>query len=175
MKAAFVIGHHAESKGAFSSYFNQSEWDFYNDVARLINSNIHVFHHDPKIKSYMSRIENTAKKLDDYDIVIEAHFNAATPAANGVETLYYFESKKGMEYAKIFSDIISDEASIKLRNNGLKALVNKKDRGFASVYYPKPPTILIEPFFGSNDNDCKLIGSHEFLACLIDKFLVDIA
>ena len=30
MGIAFVIGHTPYSKGAFSKYFNSSEWDFYN-------------------------------------------------------------------------------------------------------------------------------------------------
>lgn len=170
-RVAFVIGHHEKAQGAYSEYFGQSEWEFYKEVSKWIEYDIDVFYHDPAIKSYTQRIKNTASKLDNFDLVIEAHFNAATPKANGVETLYYFESEKGKEYAKMFSDIINTQTGIKLRNNGLKALVNKKDRGFASVYYPKPPTILIEPFFGSNMNDSQLIGSHEFLACLIDEFL----
>lgn len=62
---------------------------------------------------------------------------------------------------------MTEETGIKSRNGGLKALTNRKDRGFASVYYTKAPTILIEPFFGSNEEDCKrLIALKTWLELL---------
>jgi len=170
MKIAIIIGHYKKSKGAFSPYLQLSEWDFYNEVSKNLN-NVTIFHHDPNIKGYTSRIKATAKKLNDFDIVIECHFNAATPKANGCETLYYFNSRKGKQYATIFSEIVNEATGIKLRNNGLKALVNENDRGFQSVYRPKPPTILIEPFFGSNREDCDKIESPEKMACILNTFL----
>lgn len=170
MKVAIVIGHHKKSKGAYSEYFKMYEWDFYNEVVENIDC-VEIFQHDYKIKSYTERIKATAKKLNDFDIVIETHFNSAVPQANGCETLYYFNSKKGKMYAQLFSVIVNDITGIKLRNNGLKALINKNDRGFASVYYPKPPTILIEPFFGSNEKDCLRIGTINEMSNIIIEFL----
>jgi N-acetylmuramoyl-L-alanine amidase len=173
MKIAFVIGHHEKSKGAFSKDLNVSEWDFYNQVAELLESSVEVFQHDPNIKGYSNRIRVTAEKINrgDFDLVIEAHFNAASPQANGVETLYYFNSLKGRQYAQHFSELVHDATGIKIRNNGLKALTNSKDRGYAAVYYPAAPTILIEPFFGSNKGDCKKIQSAANMACIIDNFI----
>jgi N-acetylmuramoyl-L-alanine amidase len=176
MKIAFVVGHHKKDKGAYSPHLKVSEWDFYNNVADCMESTIKVFQHDPTIKGYTDRIKATAEKINQggFDLVIEGHFNAATPQANGVETLYYFNSVKGRQYAQWFSELVNDFTDIKLRNNGLKALVNEKDRGFASVYYPKPPTILIEPFFGSNKEDCDKIKGVENLASIIDNFIAQI-
>ena len=133
-----------------------------------------VFHHNSYIKSYTQRIKFTAKKLDDFDLVIECHFNAASELANGCETLYYFASKKGKVYARLFSEIAHKTTGIKLRNNGLKALVSKRDRGFQAVYQPKPPTILIEPFFGSNKSDCQKIRNPENVAFIINEFLYEL-
>lgn len=166
-----MIGHHKKAKGAYSKFLNTTEWDFYNEVSKYIDYDIDVFYHDPNIKGYSTRIKNTAKKLDGFDLVIEAHFNSATPIANGVETLYYFNSTKGKEYAKLFSDVVHDNTGITLRNGGLKALVQPKDRGYWAVFTPKPPTILIEPFFGSNRADCLAIGDAKNMACIIDDFL----
>jgi len=176
MRIAFVIGHHERAKGAVSPHLKVSEWDFYKEVLTYIQE-ANVFLHDHNISGYTSRIKNTASKLNkvDFDLVVELHFNAATPQANGCETLYYFNSTKGKYYAKIFSDIVHNWTGIKLRNNGLKALVNKNDRGFASVYYPKAPTILIEPFFGTNENDCNKIESAKNMACIIKDFIVNIS
>lgn len=170
---AFVVGHHENGKGAKSSHLGVSEWDFYKEVAYLLTSDVDIYFHNPLNRSYTSRIKETANKLNkrNYKLVIEAHFNAATPAANGVETLYYFESKIGKQYAQLFSTVVNQWTGIKMRNRGLKALTNKNDRGFASVFYPKAPAILIEPFFGSNKTDCELIEGAEKMACIIDDFI----
>ena len=173
MRIAFVIGHHKKSKGALAKHFNLREWDFYNEVVKELG-NVNVFHHDENISGYNTRIKNTAKKVNkvDFDLVIELHFNRVSdPRANGCETLYYFASKKGKQYALKFSEILTRETGIKSRNGGLKALSNKNDRGFASVYYTKAPTIMLEPFFGSNESDCKKIQSPKNLARIINVFL----
>ena len=173
MKTAFVIGHHEKSKGALSKYFGLREWDFYNEVIKELGD-VNVFYHVETISGYTSRVKNTASKINKFpfDLVIELHFNSAVhESANGCETLYYYRSGKSRDYAKKFSDVVTNETGIKIRNGGLKALTNKKDRGFASVYYTKAPTILIEPFFGSNQGDCKKIESPKNLARIINEFL----
>lgn len=172
MKVAFVIGHHEKDKGAYSPYLKVSEWDFYKEVISYIPE-ASVFYHDSSISSYTERIKNTASKINkvDFDLVIELHFNAASESANGCETLYYYNSKKGAKYAKAFSRTVNDRTGIKLRNNGLKPLVNSKDRGFASVYYTTAPTILIEPFFGSNEEDVERIVSAKNVSIIINEFL----
>lgn len=172
MRIALVIGHHKKSKGAMSK-LGLREWDFYNEVVEHLGD-VNVFYHDENISGYTTRIKNTANKLNkiDFDLVIELHFNAAaSPQANGCETLYYFASKKGKEYALLFSQTVTNHTGIKTRNGGLKALTNRKDRGFASVYYPKAPTILIEPFFGSNQGDCDKIKDAKNMAQIIKQFL----
>lgn len=179
MNIAFVLGHHLKSKGAFSSYLFANEFDFYTDVVKHLEYKIgklNLFYHNPDTSSYTARIKETATKINkvNFDLVIELHFNAATPQANGCETLYYFNSKKGKEFAHIFTDTVCGITGIKSRNGGVKALTNKKDRGFASVYYPKAPTILIEPFFGTNDDDCAKVGSAEKMAYIIKEFLTKI-
>tara|TARA_R110000772_G_C13310310_1_gene440356 strand:- start:22977 stop:23504 length:528 start_codon:yes stop_codon:yes gene_type:complete len=173
MKIAIVIGHTERAKGAYSPHLKMSEWDFWNKVVDGLH-NVKVFRHNPKLSGYTNRIKQTAAKLKSYDLVIETHFNAASPEANGCETLYYFKSLKGRKYASLFSEIVSASTGIKLRNRGLKALVNENDRGFAAVYYPAPPTILIEPFFGSNARDCQKIGDACNMQNIILSFMAAI-
>ncbi|OED36619.1 hypothetical protein AB832_05565 [Flavobacteriaceae bacterium (ex Bugula neritina AB1)] len=177
MKVAVVIGHHLRSKGAYSKHLKVSEWDFYNKVVDLMRTCPDVYRHNTLIPGYTSRIKNTALQLNkqNYDLVISLHFNAAGDArANGCETLYYFSSKRGKDYAKAFSDKVHEWTNIKVRNGGLKALTNKKDRGFAMVYYPKAPTILIEPFFGTNYQDCARIEDAEKMALILDDYINDL-
>ena len=171
MKVAFVVGHHNKSKGAYSRF--GSEWDFYNEVMECLDSP-NVFYHNSDIRGYNNRIINTAYKLNqlDFDLVIELHFNAsANPQANGCETLYWHHSVKGKEYAKLFSKEVNDHTGIKLRNNGLKALTYPSERGYGAVYYPSAPTILIEPFFGTNECDCDLIKDARNMSIIINNFL----
>ncbi len=175
MKVAIVIGHHKNSKGALSKYFGKREWDFYNEVEKCL-FNTETFWHDENISGYTSRIKDTANRINkkDFDLVIEMHFNSAVhESANGCETLYYYRSDKSKQYALKFSKLVSNQTGIKVRNGGLKALTNRNDRGFASVYYTNAPTILIEPFFGSNTEDCKKIKSAENLANIINQFITN--
>ena len=171
MKIAVVIGHHKKQKGALSKYFGMREFDFYSKVVKHLD-NVKVFTYDENISGFVTRIKANAKKLDDFDLVIELHFNSFFDAsANGCETLFYYKSKLGRYYADLFSYTVNSYTDIKLRGNGTKALSNIHDRGFANVFYPAPPTILVEPFFGSNESDCKRIESAENLACIINDFL----
>lgn len=177
MRIAVVIGHNESKKGALSKFFGLREYDFYSKVVPLLN-NVTVFKHSSYISGYMTRIKNTAKKINKskFDLVIELHFNSFfDSSANGCETLCYFKSIKGKKYASLFSNTVHNLTGIKLRNGGVKSLANKKDRGFASVYYTTAPTILIEPFFGSNTNDCKKIESPENMACIINEFIKTIS
>ena len=172
-KIAFVVGHHEKYKGAFSKYLKYSEWDFYNEVIKSLGE-VSFFYHDKNIRSYTERIKNTASKINKYpfDLVIELHFNSVNDeSVSGCETLFYHSSTKGRKYAQLFSDTISEINWDKKRNNGLKPLYNSNDRGFASVYYTTAPTILIEPFFGSNKSDCEKIQSPDNMAYLIGEFI----
>lgn len=173
MKTAIVIGHHEKSKGAYSKYFGVREWDFYNEVCKYLK-NVSIFYHNTEISGYTSRIKDTASRINrgNFDLVIEMHFNSAVhDSANGCETLYYYRSEKSKQFALTFSNLITSRTGIKSRNGGLKALSNRNDRGFASVYYTKSPTILIEPFFGNNTEDCKKIVCAENLAIIINEYL----
>lgn len=176
MKIAAVIGHTEKSKGAYSKHFKLREFDFYTKVAELLEG-VDIYTHDSSISGYVTRQKATAAILNskDYDLVIELHFNHFSDAsANGCETLYYFKSKHGKYYAELFSEVLNDYTGIKLRNGGIKALANRRDRGFAAVFYPKAPAILIEPFFGSNKTDCEKIESIENLACIINEFIIQV-
>ena len=175
-KVALVVGHHEKAKGAYSKWLKIREWDFYNEVVQFID-NADVFRHDPNISGYVTRIKDTAKRLDEgnYDLVIELHFNSFfDESANGCETLYYFKNKQTRDISFLFSQMINNKTSIKIRGNGIKALSNRNDRGFASVYHPKANTILIEPFFGSNKSDCEKISNAGFLGNIINDFIKNI-
>lgn len=173
-KVAVVVGHTAGSKGAKSPYL-PDEYDFNLEVANKLkkhNCNYDVYTHRTYSVGYYNMWKETANKINskDYDLVIELHYNAASPKAHGTETLYYFNSKKGKAYAQIFSETISEDFGTKLRGiQGAKPLVNKNDRGFYAVYLPKPPALIVEPFFGSNEEESVLFKDTDKYAESLHK------
>ena len=176
MKVALLIGHNSNKKGAYSEFLDNSEYMFYKKVVRELelrfcNTDFQSFEHDATIKGYTKRIKATAKRINkqDFDLVISLHFNSFDGTAHGCETLHYYKSKQGKAYANKFSRFINNELDIRFR--GTKALTNKRDRGFAAVYYTNAPTILIEPFFGDNEEDCRNIVSAENFARVLNKFI----
>lgn len=171
---ALVVGHTDKSKGAKNVFSGLREYDFYSEVVKEFENddNFDIYTHNSDISGYTTRIKDTAKRINekDYEVVVSLHFNSfSKETANGCTTLYYGMSENGRRYAHIFSNTVRELANVKLRNYGANALMNKNDRGFAMVFYPKAPTILIEPFFGSNLSDCKKVGICE-IAEIIREF-----
>jgi N-acetylmuramoyl-L-alanine amidase len=85
------------------------------------------------------------------DVAIELHFNAAGPLATGYEFLHWFCSPKGValghkmlrEFTKAFPE---------QRNRGLKS-IDAADRGGLFLRKTHCPSLICEPFFGSNKKD----------------------
>lgn len=171
-KVAIVVGHAQDSKGACGIDGIPCEWDYNSKVASFLTDIADVYFYDGYQKGYTTMVKKNAEKLNakNYDLIIELHYNAASPSANGVETLYYFNSEKGKKAAVIFSAMVA--VGFGIRNRGIRALVNSQDRGFAAVYYTKAPTILVEPFFGSSKEDvAKFKGQEKKYADLIRQFI----
>lgn len=156
MKIALVVGHtNGADKGAFSPYLKQSEQPYNHALAQALKScapsQYDVYTHN--LQNYYDRQKFMAGLLNKqkYDLVLELHFNAASPAANGTECLYYFASAKGKLVAQKLAQGISYAFDTTLRGDaGARALTNKNDRGYWAVYLPKAVAVIYEPFFGSN-------------------------
>ena len=170
MNIAFVLGHHEKAKGKLSNYFGLTEWDFYNQVLKHLK-NPTVFYHNPNMRAYLPRQIETGNKLNAYpfDLVIELHFNAFNGKATGVETLYHHKSVKGKQYAEKFNEVCVRWTGLRLR--GAKPLSSNSQNGFGFLNSNKHPSILIEPFFGDNENDCKAVQSPKQVACIIEDFI----
>lgn len=169
---AIVVGHTMQSQGACSSFGIPCEWEFNKNVSKYLEDIADIYFYNSYARGYTSMVKENAKLLNkhNYKLVIELHYNAASPIANGCEVLYYFASKKGKEYATLASKMISEK--FKVKNRGAKPLVKSSDRGFAAVYYTKAPTIMFEPFFGSNQEDSsKFKNKEKEYAVFIEKFI----
>lgn len=170
MKVAICIGHNSRHKGAFSLYLNATEFDYNTRIARLVkgqlNDHVEVFNRY-YAWGYNKEIQNLADRVNRkvFDLVVELHFNAAAPSAEGYEALYFHTSKKGKEYAKSFCEAMGNEyGGI---NRGAKPLSKDTDRGFLFVQKMKAPAIILEPFFGSNKEATKFINAQRYADTLV--------
>lgn len=165
MKKAFVIGHHYLSQGAYSKFLKESEFTYMSKVAKYLPPG-DVYFHNPYIQSYKKRMKEVSKKLNKYDLVLKLHFNAFNEMAKGCEALYYYKNIKGENIANKFIDAVHKEFSINKRE--AKGLDSKKQRGYRALYYPKPTTLILEPFFGDNEEDAaKFKGKYKKYAKLL--------
>jgi len=173
MEFAVVVGHTKLRPGACSPYDIQCEWAFNKNIAEQLSDVADIYYYDSYNMGYKAMVKRNAKKMNkkDYKLVVELHYNAASPSANGAEALYYFRNKKTKKLAKMFT-----EAYVSWfggRDRGAKALVSKRDRGFWAVYYPTAPTLILEPFFGTNKADVQRfldVGAEKYIEIIKELF-----
>lgn len=171
-KVAIVVGHTKLRPGACGVNGLPCEWAFNKEVAGYLQDIADIYYYDSYNMGYKSMVRRNSEKMNaqDYDLILELHYNAETPQANGCEVFHYFTNKQGKEYAKKLSALISQNFNIKDR--GAKAMVKKSQRGYWALFYPKKTTLLLEPFFGSNPSDAaKFCGEEEQYAKVIRTFL----
>ena len=140
---AVVIGHDYISKGAYSDYINEYEFDYNSAVAKITGLNTYT--HSPS-KSYTHKMQSTYRQLDQYSLTLEMHFNAASEGVQGVEALYYGGNVEGKRIAQLYCDL------------------------FRAVASGKATGLILEPFFGSN-SDCKVFKDKERHAALMCDFI----
>ena len=174
MKVAFIIGHNEKEKGFYSPHLKVSEWDFYTSMVNDLECLGHVYRHNPNIKSYTQRCIEISERIGrDYDLIISLHFNAFNTVANGCEAFYWHSNNGGFKYAKKFVDSYcmltgSRPRGAKEYNWEIVKKEGEEDkgklpRGAGEVYYTKSTTILIEPFFGDNKEDCERFDKDKFI------------
>lgn len=176
MKIAICVGHNSRSKGAFSKYLNQTEFDFNKRVAEILKqiscNEVQIFYRKWQ-NSYNKEISELANQVNKqhFDLALEMHFNSFNGIANGVEALYFHKSKIGLELATAFSQRISFIYDI--QNRGAKPLNNESQNGFGFVQKMKAPALILEPFFGDNKEALKFQDPSKY-ACSIKEWLLKI-
>ncbi|WP_281991227.1 N-acetylmuramoyl-L-alanine amidase [Aquimarina aggregata] len=161
MKTAIIVGHTKIRQGATSPYLCiPTEWRFNKLIAEKLREVATVFYYDSYTTGYTAMVKRMSRRInaDKFDLVLELHFNAAAEeTGHGAEALYYFKNEKAKELGSYFCELM--EKRLKIKSRGVKALYNKHQRGFAAVYHPKPTVLILEPFFGSNQNDCLIMNN----------------
>ena len=182
MKVALIIGHNDRSRGAYSPIL-LSEFKYWKRIAEKIKGEIpeivDVYERKPN-KAYIPEMNEVLKELNknDYKFCLELHFNGSLNRdANGCECLVYHKNEKAKELATDFMARLQNVFGSKIRNkvnvlkekkliNGRETEVEKKEntkgitliqdtnvRGGYGICKSKDTYILVEPFFGTNQDE----------------------
>ena len=181
-KVALIIGHNDRSRGAYSPIL-LSEFKYWKKIAEKIKGEIpeiiDVYERKPN-KAYIPEMNEVLKELNknDYKFCLELHFNGSLNRdANGCECLVYWKNEKAKELATDFMARLQNVFGSKIRNkvnvlkekkliNGKETEVEKKEntkgitliqdsnvRGGYGICKSKDTYILLEPFFGTNQDE----------------------
>ncbi|WP_156408496.1 MULTISPECIES: N-acetylmuramoyl-L-alanine amidase [unclassified Ensifer] len=163
-RVAVMVGHNRVSKGAASiTPINLMEFDFNQVVAKGMkneaghyNLDVEVFWREPS-GSYTKEIEDAYAKVESWKptCILELHFNSnSDPQANGLEMLC-LPSANSRTLASKLAGSTNKLLNVKVRHSDGVLALAPGDRGWQSVSaLPNIPTVLCEPFFGSNSGDC---------------------
>lgn len=175
MKLGVVVGHTHEASGATlcRPFDFVSEYEFNTLIAammmnygRTVGVDVFVALRDNiGISGAHKAVANAQCKA-----CIELHFNSFNSTTEGTETLYG-EINGSKEFAEIVqAHMVSVYERKDAKNRGIK-FVGSADRGGGNVNQPsKLPTVLVEPFFGSDPDEAALALNKmpELARCLVD-------
>lgn len=166
---AICVGHSRKISGrydggAYSVPLKINERDFNLKVAHKLSANLTRKGIPSKIfdnyagGGYGSAMTDVARQVRDAQAVfaIELHFNSASPTANGHEWLHWHSSITGADIAKKFENEFK-KAFPSIKARGIKP-IRKTDRGGKFLELTHCPAVILEPFFGSNEDDCEDIS-----------------
>ena len=112
---------------------------------------------DYKGGGYGYAMQDAADQVKDMraSIALELHFNSASPSASGHEWIYWHSSASGRALAEAFrGQFGKDYPNIKQRPlRGITAQM----RGGLFLRYTYCPSLILEPFFGSSESDCRQV------------------
>ncbi|MBW4710747.1 N-acetylmuramoyl-L-alanine amidase [Roseobacter sp. YSTF-M11] len=157
MKIAIVVGHNADEQGAIRCIDGRTEFDWNSDLARLIqthnSSAVRIFNRTSK-GYWWQEIDRVYRATDAWGATVtaELHFNSvANPQPSGSVTL-----SSGTTRSYEMSELVQDAcvAALNLRDRGVRIL-QPKDRGGRSLWKGRAPACMLEPYFGSNADDCR--------------------
>ena len=156
LKLALVVGHEQGAQGAKAvPPIDQHEYVWNTELAQMMVAHINTLS-DAEAKIFFRDTVgivgayNAAKEWGA-DAAIELHFNSAGPTATGTETLFLTPVSKPLAEAVQDATL----ATLGLKDRGVKTPQQASGgRGTKSLSQMGPkPSILTEPFFGSNASD----------------------
>ena len=199
-KVALIIGHNKRSKGAFSMTVGD-EYSYWKNIAEKIKYEIpdivDIYEREPN-QNYVREMNKVLAELNkhNYDYCLELHFNSSLNRnANGCECLVYHKNEKAKELATNFMARLQNVFNINIRNKenilkeikvvngkelttekkettrGLILIQDSKTRGGYGICKSKDTYILVEPFFGSNNDESLKFSVEKDVVDLFVKFI----
>jgi N-acetylmuramoyl-L-alanine amidase len=162
MKIAVIVGHNARAQGAVRVTDGRTEYDWNGDLAEMVREidpeTVRVFHRRPA-GGYSREIDRVYGEVDRWgaDVSLELHFNAATPAAHGCETLSS-GTDGSLRLAAAVQAAICE--AMPMRDRGILTRA-AHERGGRSLWAGRAPAVLLEPYFGSNAHECHVADDHK--------------
>ncbi len=146
---ALVIGHKKTSPGAVNEASNLTEFDFNDNLARLIERKVSKTDIQRIYRRTYKSLPNDINELGP-DFIVSLHCNAFNKTTSGTEVLFYHKSSRGRATAEILLGHLTNH--LRLPNRGIKPRT-VEDRGGYLLRYTNPPCVIAEPFFIDNDTD----------------------
>lgn len=164
VRVALVVGHTERSPGAFGhNPVNAHEYPWNRDLAQRMIAHIATLG-DAEAKAFFrddGGLTGAYAAAKDWgaDAALELHFNAAGPSATGTETLYLTSVSRQLAEAVQDATI----GALGLADRGVKtpqeASGGRGERNLSQM--GARPSILTEPFFGSNPNDARTASERK--------------
>ena len=162
-KIAIVIGHNKRAQGAIRITDGRTEYDWNSDLAAMIQEHspgeIRVFRRTHG-GGYSKEIDRVYAEVDEWgaDVSIELHFNgAATPKAKGCVTLSSGTPGSlclaGEVHKHLLGVMGTEDDGVVVRR--------RYERGGRSLWQGRAPAIMVEPYFGSNPDECLIADQHK--------------
>jgi len=161
---AVIIGHTARAPGAKSDFLRNEnnpngmhEYPFNSLLAPHVATRLRTLGIDAEVFTRDGGgIEGAYEASEAWgaDCTVELHFNsAATRQATGTETLIHRIA--GLSTYALASSVQAEMVkALGLKDRGVKTTADTNGRGEANLSQIAEPSIIVEPFFGSNPNDC---------------------
>lgn len=160
MNIGLVVGHNSTSRGAVRVTDGVPEWVWNTRLAEQMQSlspnEIRIFYRTAGL-GYTAEIKKVYAETDAWgaDVTAELHFNSiGLPEVTGTET--YYHSKAGKVFADLAQAAMLDALGLRDR----RTIQRTEGRGALSLSSGKAPAVLLEPYFGSNANDCEIADAN---------------
>ena len=154
MKVALIIGHNKRARGAYSQILGR-EYDYWKGIAEKIKTEIpelvDVYERKPN-EYYTREMFEVLEELNknNHKFCIELHFNAAeSEQANGSKIRTKENILKETEVVNGKEKTVEKKETTR----GLILVQDSKTRGAYGICKSKDTYILVEPFFGSNNEE----------------------
>jgi N-acetylmuramoyl-L-alanine amidase len=158
-RIAICVGHSRRGDNGAVSVGGVNEWTYNNQLATKMAELLRKQGHEVLVvnkydgNAYWSAMVYVAGEVKKFnaDVAVELHFNAATPTANGYEYLYWSTSPNSKKLADCFNKQHGKKLP-QFRNRQNKPLT-ASSRGAGFVQRTHCPSIITEPFFGTNKEE----------------------